>query len=374
MQWTCHSQEQCSAVGQLLDADCDGIITQQDLERAMADPGALTAACATAVTDDPTTEERLTRQALRQLLAHSSTNSSSEIECASDSSNEQESDSPVSAAVVTAVMKLRRAAAAMRSSGASAWSAMDAAAAGESPNGMNLNEPLGANAVYAIFCSLGQPVHLRARPLLTTPQMPRGHVRRHVSITAATAASNSTSNSSNNSSAAASSSPAAAAVRQPHSTAAASENSGIDSDNVHDSLALLQHIEQQSAEQHDAALASARTSAADLQQLLLLSSPSPTASGDAPHGSYSNSSYNNCGYCSEELDTDMSLLLRTLMQPRSPLQQQQQYHQQQQQQHHQQQQRSATAYASPPRLHLAAPHDIRVALGHAPRTGPPLTR
>jgi hypothetical protein len=91
---------------------------------------------------------------------------------------------------------------------------------------------------------------LRARPLLTTPQMPRGHVRRHVSTTAATTASSShsTSNSSNNSSAGASSSPAAAAVRQPHSTAAASENSGIDSDNVHDSLALLQHIEQQSAD------------------------------------------------------------------------------------------------------------------------------
>jgi hypothetical protein len=122
--------------------------------------------------------------------------------------------------------------------------------------------------------------------------------------------------------------------------------------------------------QHDAALASARSSAADLQQLLLLNG-SPTATSDAPHDSCNNSSYCNGGYCSEELDNDMSLLLRTLMQPRSPLQQQRQYRQQQQQQY---QQRNAAVYASPPRLHLAAPHDIRVALGHAPRTGPPLTR
>jgi hypothetical protein len=37
-------------------------------------------------------------------------------------------------------------------------SAMDRAAAGESPNG--LNEPLGAAAVHAIFSSLGQLVHV----------------------------------------------------------------------------------------------------------------------------------------------------------------------------------------------------------------------
>jgi hypothetical protein len=36
---------------------------------------------------------------------------------------------------------------------------MDTAAAGESPNG--LNNQLTASAVYAIFCSLGQPVHVR---------------------------------------------------------------------------------------------------------------------------------------------------------------------------------------------------------------------
>jgi hypothetical protein len=66
-------------------------------------------------------QEQLTRQALQQLLAHSSTSSSSEIEFASDSIDERESDSAVSVAVVTAVLKLRRAAAAMRRSGASAW-------------------------------------------------------------------------------------------------------------------------------------------------------------------------------------------------------------------------------------------------------------
>jgi hypothetical protein len=38
---------------------------------------------------------------------------------------------------------------------------MDTAAAGASLNGMNLKEPLGASAVYAIFSSLGQPVHVR---------------------------------------------------------------------------------------------------------------------------------------------------------------------------------------------------------------------
>jgi hypothetical protein len=31
MQWTCYSQEECSAVGQLLDGDCDGIITLQGM-------------------------------------------------------------------------------------------------------------------------------------------------------------------------------------------------------------------------------------------------------------------------------------------------------------------------------------------------------
>jgi hypothetical protein len=67
-------------------------------------------------------QERCTRQALQQLLAHSSTSSSSEIEYTSDSSNEQqEHDWPVSVAVVTAVLKLRRVAEAMRKSGASAW-------------------------------------------------------------------------------------------------------------------------------------------------------------------------------------------------------------------------------------------------------------
>jgi hypothetical protein len=79
-------------------------------------------------------------------------------------------------------------------------------------------------------------------------QMPRGHVRRHVSTKSATAAirSHSTSSSSSTS---ASNSPAAAAVRQPHSTAAAVKGScAVDSDEALDSLALLQHIEQQSAE------------------------------------------------------------------------------------------------------------------------------
>jgi hypothetical protein len=43
---------------------------------------------------------------------------------------------------------------------------MDTAAAGESPNGMNLNGPLGTDAVYAICCSLGQPVHVSTASLL----------------------------------------------------------------------------------------------------------------------------------------------------------------------------------------------------------------
>jgi hypothetical protein len=77
--------------------------------------------------------------------------------------------------------------------------------------------------------------------------MLQGHVRGHVSTRAATTASSSHSTC-NSSSSSTSGSSAAAAVRQPQRSATVSGSCAVDSDEALDSLELLQHIEQQSAD------------------------------------------------------------------------------------------------------------------------------
>jgi hypothetical protein len=80
---------------------------------------------------------------------------------------------------------------------------------------------------------------------LKLTQVPRGHARGHVSTTRTATTVNNCCGTSNSSS---SSSDDGSAVRQPNGSAAASESYAVDTDAALDSLALLQHISEQSAE------------------------------------------------------------------------------------------------------------------------------